>query len=343
MDAFPPRTAIAALETLGVILVSGDDASSFLHAQLTGDINYLPINTSLLTAWCSAQGRVLALIRLARFNDGYALVLPKDLIEKSIKRLRLFVLRARVQIEDTGDRWQVLGLWGTEAENILRKHLTQVPSAGNETVETQNALVTRMPGSVARFLVIAATTDSSVKALEINALEASAEDWNRLDIESGLPQIYAATSEKFLPQMLELEKLGGLSYQKGCYPGQEVIARLHYRGELKRRLYRCRCDTEVVWPPGTGLYSSHEDESIGEVGEQWRIAPNPASDRITVIMPAGTVGPMDSQVIAADGRMVYAGSLHPDRTLDIHTLPVGLYSLLVTSDKTRQVLRFIKR
>lgn len=211
---------------LGVIEVSGDDAGTFLRAQLTNDVLRLGSDRHFLAAWCDAKGRAILLAQvLEHEGDGYLLVLPCTLIDAVLQRLRMYVLRARVTLTDVSDRYRLAGLIGAD-----------LPPA-NQLTERDGA----------RWLGLSATSDDSARALWIGtadapwpegALATDTPEWALAHIDAGVPDVVTATRGLFVPQMLNLHWLLAIDFDKGCYPGQEVIARLHYRGRLTRRLHR---------------------------------------------------------------------------------------------------------
>ncbi|MFC3104514.1 CAF17-like 4Fe-4S cluster assembly/insertion protein YgfZ [Salinisphaera aquimarina] len=210
---------------LGVIEVRGDDAGTFLRAQLTNDVARLGPDRNFLSAWCDAKGRALMVTRVLVDNDGYLLLLPVDLVDSVLKRLRMFVLRARVTLEDATPRFDIYGMVTDDA-----------PTA-NRTEARDDHLLLGLPtpsDDRPRALVLA----PAGKKRPAGALAVDDHAWALMDIDAGLPELHAATQGLFVPQMLNLHWLLAIDFDKGCYPGQEVIARLHYRGTLTRRLYR---------------------------------------------------------------------------------------------------------
>lgn len=223
---------IASPARLGTIHVQGADAAQFLDAQLTNTVPALAEARSRLAAWCDAKGRVQALFRIMRCSeDSFVLVATHELIPALVQRLQMFVLRARVAVEDSSADTALLGVFG-EAANTLADTLPSEPGASAALID---GTIIRMPGPAARYLVVgkaaAAGTPESAPHLDENA-------WELADIRAGLPAIRSATQGQFVPQMLNLHWVSGIDFHKGCYPGQEVVARLQFRGKLKQRVYR---------------------------------------------------------------------------------------------------------
>jgi tRNA-modifying protein YgfZ len=210
------------LTHLGILRFTGPDALGFLQGQLSNDTQRLTGNSSLLAAYSSAQGRVLALIYLLAHSSGVLAILPRDILRPTMERMRKFVMRAKVRIEDAGDSLAVGGRFGA------------IPQDGIG--------VAPVARDVNRHWLIAAPQEfAPADAAEDRRAE---NEWRLADIRAGLPQIYAATSEAFVAQMLNLDLLDGISFTKGCYTGQEIIARTQHLGRIKRRLHR------LLLPPG---------------------------------------------------------------------------------------------
>jgi len=210
-----------ALAHLGVIRARGEEASSFLHGQLTSDFSLLPPGQARLAGYCSAKGRLLAsFIGWKLSADEILLVCSADLLPATLKRLSMFVLRAKCRLSDATAEFRLLGLAGPSATTWLADAAPGEPWR----VSTQGT---------ARFLWAAETglADPAMPALDPAA-------WRWGEVASGVPAIEAATADRFVPQMLNFELLGGVDFKKGCYPGQEIVARSQYRGTIKRRTYR---------------------------------------------------------------------------------------------------------
>ncbi|MGN8157125.1 CAF17-like 4Fe-4S cluster assembly/insertion protein YgfZ [Salinisphaera sp. SWV1] len=211
---------------LGVIRVTGPDAGEFLRAQLSNDVSRLGPDRHFLAAWCDAKGRTQLVLRVVATPEAYLLLLPQSLIASALKRLRMFVLRSKVELADVGARYGIVGLHDADAAPQV-----------NETAIHDGQIWLGLPGSAehpGRTLVLHAADTSAPD----QALAADSSAWLLSDIDAGVPQVTAATQGEFVPQMLNLHWLMAVDFDKGCYPGQEVIARLHYRGRLTRRVFR---------------------------------------------------------------------------------------------------------
>lgn len=261
------ETLIADLSHYGIIEATGDEAADFLQNQLSNDIKLVDDTHSQLSSYCSPKGRMLASLRIFRFNHNFLLRLPIDTLEATLKRLRMFILRSKVSLEDTSDTLARFGISGDQAISLLSEAGIAIPEDVNNVTQNSGYCVIRVPGTRPRFefygqpeALAELWTSFSTQAMAVGASV-----WAIQDIESGVPDIFAGTMEAFVPQMANLHAIGGVSFKKGCYPGQEVVARMQYLGKLKRRMYRAHCDTEALPLVGDNLYSSGSDESVGKV------------------------------------------------------------------------------
>jgi folate-binding protein YgfZ len=239
-------TALASgrLSHLGILRFSGPDALTFLQGQISNDTTRLADGSSLFAAYSSPQGRVLALIYLLPHSSGIAAIVPRELLTATLERLKKFVLRAKVKIEAAGDDLIVAGYYG---EAALRNLGLPIPDSPGRYVEHNGigiaAVGTKAAvGAEQRYWVIGAASDPALAPGAGGDAAAAAEqiesDWRLADIHAGLPQVYSSTSETFVAQMLNLDLLDGISFTKGCYTGQEIIARTQHLGRIKRRLFR---------------------------------------------------------------------------------------------------------
>lgn len=240
------------LSHLGLIAVRGDDAESFLQGQLTNDIRELSAAHSQLTSHCSPKGRMLAIFRVMRLNDAIYLQLPLERLADSLKRLRLFVLRAQVTLEDASDDLVRIGIAGERAPGELEALGLRLPALEGDMAQSDGIGVLRLPGRTPRFELIGAVGSlmATWERLAARAAPGSADAWALDDIRAGLPTVYAETVDAFVPQMTNMQLIDGLSFTKGCYIGQEVVARMQYLGKLKRRMYVAEVETDA--PPRVG-------------------------------------------------------------------------------------------
>jgi folate-binding protein YgfZ len=290
----------ADLEYMGVIAVHGSDAGSFLHAQLSCDIHALDPASSRLGAFCTPKGRMLGLMRVFRSDDGYYLRLPADSLEAVLQRLRVYVLRASVTLEDASDNFLRIGVSGTDAEGEIRSATGVCPAAVNGVAQAGPLTIVRVPGAQPRFEVYASSLKSAQTlwdALNVRGAPVGESAWRLLEIGAGLPVVFAANAEQFVPQMANLQLVDGVSFTKGCYPGQEIVARMQYLGSLKRRMYLGRIDQDGPAPPGAGLFSGADGEQ--PVGRIVDAQPHPDGGQLALAV---------LQIQAADAADVFLGS-----------------------------------
>ncbi len=249
-------TKLTDLESLALIQFSGEDAQSFLHSQLTCDVNALATNQSAYGSYCTPKGRVLATFLLWRTAEAYFMQLPSSLREPIQKRLSMYVLRAKVKVVDAGPHWAIAGLAGEGAESPLEQMLGAVPKDEHKLVSTSEATVIRLPEDRYDILVPRANAPATLEKLKVGTEAMEPVHWEWLDIRAGVPTITPATQEQFVPQMLNMDLIGGLSFSKGCYPGQEIVARMHFLGRLKQRMYLANVSADSQPQPGDKLYSA---------------------------------------------------------------------------------------
>jgi len=239
----------AELSQYGLLEASGDDARSFLHAQLTNDIEGLESDRARHAGWCSAKGRLLASFLVVPHENGYLLQLARDLAPGVAKRLAMFVLRAKVKIGDASAAWVQFGVWGPGAEASLASVGIEAPAEDLRVARRGSFLVVR--ASAQRYLLIAPQAERAQLATLAGSGDATG--WTLEEIRAGLPLITQVTQDQFVPQMVNYERFGAVDFQKGCYPGQEVVARAQYRGQVKRRMVRVRAPMPLH--AGQDLYS----------------------------------------------------------------------------------------
>ncbi len=255
---------VAPLASLGVIRAEGADAAAFLHGQLTQDFSLLGLSEARLAAYCSAKGRMLAsLVGFKRAGDDILLVCSRDLLAPTLKRLSMFVLRAKARLSDATEAFQVLGLAGDAVPEAL-------PAPAWSLWRDGEACVVRLPAAegVPRALWVAPAGQAQPPGPAL-----SAEQWAWLAVRSGVATLTQPLAEAFVPQMLNYESVGGVNFKKGCYPGQEIVARSQFRGTIKRRAYLAHA--EAALSAGQDIFGPDDPEQpCGTVVEA---APHPAA------------------------------------------------------------------
>ena len=237
-NTLPSSDVICDLSTLAVIKITGNDCTTFLQGQLTNDVEQISDEQGQLSAYCSPKGRMFTDMRLFKHQGDLHLLMPYELQEKVIKRLRMFVLRADVTFEDQDEACVRIGVSGPNSDDV-------VSALGFPKIEPLNGVsrhdgmtLIRIEGIPSRYIIIVPNEKSieTWETLSAKLTAISSRQWRLLDIISGLPAIETTSSEQFVPQMINWDKLDGISLKKGCYVGQEIIARSHYLGKQKKGL-----------------------------------------------------------------------------------------------------------
>jgi folate-binding protein YgfZ len=219
---------------LGILTIAGVDAAKFLQGQVTCNINDITDAKSSLGAMCNPKGRAITTFLLVKNAEAFLMILPIELLASVKKRLQMYVLRSHVTLTDSSDELCLIGL------NYGESQANEVPEQRFTTNRQDNILVDFQ----GRSLVIANAENAQIFWLEqVNQgfQPESSVQWRYLDIVSGIPWLALETSEEFIPQMLNLDKLGGISFNKGCYTGQEIVARTHYLGKAKKEMFLAEC------------------------------------------------------------------------------------------------------
>ncbi len=260
----PPACALFDLSHLGLIAVEGPEAVSFLQGQITQDATQVTEGRSLMASHCSPKGRMLASFRLLRRGEAIYLQLPVELLASVLKRLRMYVLRAKAELRDASEELIRIGLSGDCAPDLLARQIGAVPSSPNEVTRSGELSCLRIPDPTPRFELVGPIEPIRRlwEALDGPATPIEPGYWALLDIRAGLPTVRPETVEAFVPQMANLQLLDGVSFRKGCYTGQEVVARMQYLGKLKRRMYLAHTE------PGTAPRAGDELFAAGSVSGQ---------------------------------------------------------------------------
>ncbi|GAB3277728.1 YgfZ/GcvT domain-containing protein [Parahaliea aestuarii] len=249
-----------------LLRVSGPDAATFLQGQTTCDVRQVDSHNARPGAWCNVQGRILADFLLTLDAAGhYLLRLRADIIEGTAERLKKYVVFSKASIDAAPD-WQVIGCWGEGVKAALQALLPEVPGARHGSCAGEGYQLLQVDDAGQRYeLFLSSERKDLLEALPAHLQAAEPGQWRALEIAAGIGRVEAATVEAFLPQMLNYDLTGFVNFQKGCYTGQEVIARLHYRGTAKRRLFLARVDAAEIPTAGTGLYTEGANQAAGNV------------------------------------------------------------------------------
>jgi folate-binding protein YgfZ len=309
LDSATRGTIIADLSHLGLLELSGEDAVTFLQGQVTNDVKQLDGSNSQFAGYCTAKGRLLAIF-LAFAHQGHLhLQMDGALKEAILKRLKMYVLRAKVVIVDKTEDIVRLGVAGPAAEAALQARFGVVPAAAHSLIDADTATLLRLPGPAPRFEIF---TRPELAADLWNALRpqctpVGSDAWEWLEITAGIPTVVPATQEAFVPQMLNLDALGGINFKKGCYTGQEIVARTHYLGKVKRRMHLGHLAAAASPKAGDPVFGTDSGEPVGMLA---RVAPSPEGGHAVLFevrLESVEAGPV--RLSATDGPVISLGAL----------------------------------
>jgi folate-binding protein YgfZ len=309
--ALPTRTA-GILAHLGLLRFSGPDAVNFLQGQVSNDTRRLDDGAAILAAYSSAQGRVIAVLRLLPHSSGIVAILPRALVLPVLERLRKFVLRAKVKLEDVSTQFEIQG--AHDAATLEALSGGPPPAPDKSFVEHAGTAIARVAhtasGGSERFWVIRPAgelagpqPDEAASAEQPSSAERA---WRLADIRDGLPQVYPETTEAFVAQMLNLDLLDAISFSKGCYTGQEIIARTQHRGRIKRRMFRLQL------PAGSWVVGQALQLADGRVGKLVEVASDGKRIEALAVLtlePGAAEGTDDAGGPTGIGRVPHAGGL----------------------------------
>lgn len=254
------------LSHLGLLELDGADAFTFLQGQVTNDVKQLNGAHAHYSGYCNPKGRLLALFLAFAHRDHLHLQMPRTLIEPIAKRLRMYVMRSKVNIKDVSESIIKIGLQGAHAKELLNTLFDSVPQNAFDLVTHDNSALLKLPGVTPRFEIFTDIENAQNiwQALSKQAKTVDADYWEHLEILAGIPEVYPATQEAFVPQMLNLDLLNGINFKKGCYTGQEIVARTHYLGTVKRRTQLAHIDASAQPNNGDDVVNSSQ-EIVGKV------------------------------------------------------------------------------
>ena len=276
------ETIICDLSHEGVIQVAGEDAPTFLHAQLTNDVLALPDDGAQWNGWCSPKGRLLATFLLWRDDAAISLMLPRSIQATIQKRLQMFVLRAKVRLSDESANVVQIGIAGENAQAALEKIFGAAPTGVMSACKVDGGRIMRL--SEKRFVFVGDTERALAvwTSLALVGRQVGAPVWDRFGIDDGILTVLPATQDQFVPQMANFELAGGVSFKKGCYPGQEIVARTQYRGILKRRMVKVRGTSNAMPVPGQTVFAAEfGDQPAGMFAS---VAPSPAGGFVALVV-----------------------------------------------------------
>ncbi|MEW6131931.1 MAG: folate-binding protein [Pseudomonadota bacterium] len=307
-------TVVSDLSQLGLLAFSGEDTAEFLQNQFTNDVRGLSADAAAWNGYCSPKGRMLANFLMWKNGADTCLQMSGDIREAVLKRLKMFILRSRVVARDATDENVRLVLAGPQAAAALDDAGLPLPEGTMKTRAGEQGLTVRIGAD--RFVLSLAPEKASAAwtALAKRATPVGAAVWDWVRVSSGIPMIVAATQEEFVPQMVNWEVLGGVSFQKGCYPGQEIVARTQYLGRLKRRMYLAHLDGADAPMAGDNLYTPDMDGQASGMVVNAAPAPGGGFDLLAVAQIESVAANQPIHWKSADGPVL---SLKPQP----YTLP----------------------
>lgn len=267
-------TVIYDLSHLGLLELKGADAFTFIQGQVTNDIKLLDGNHAHYTGYCSPKGRLLALFLAFSHYDHIHLQMPKELIESIAKRLKMYVMRSKVEITDVSASIIKFGISGANAVELLKPIFKELPQVNYDLVSLDNGALIKLPCNnpsntlekTSRYEIFTDALNAPIiwQALAENAKPVGADCWEWLEIQAGIPEVTLKTQEEFVPQMLNLDALNAINYKKGCYTGQEIVARTHYLGKVKRRTQLAHIASISMPEVGSDVVDSNQ-QAIGKI------------------------------------------------------------------------------
>ena len=307
------RPIVADLSDQGLIQFMGEDTQTYLQGQLSNDLRLLDGSNSQLTSYCTPKGRMLANFLLWQdAPNSYLAQLPASLREPIQKRLSMFVMRSKVKVSDASATWIRLGVGGPGAQAVVASVLGKAPSTVHGLLHHASGSILRLPGDLFEILITVDQASTIWNKLTQQAKPVGTAIWDGLMIRAGIPTILPGTQEAFVPQMINYELIDGVNFKKGCYPGQEIVARTQYLGKLKRRMYVGNLLMDTSPNPGDELFSADmPDQATGMIVNA-APAPTGGYDVLAVL-----------QIASMEGNAIHWKSLDGP-TLKLGVLPYAI-------------------
>ncbi len=280
-----------------LLKVSGKESFDFLQGQLTNDLKNVNHETAQLSAYCDPKGNILTTFLVFKIADNFYLSFDFSLKDMIQKRLTMFVMRSKVAITDVADDLIHIGFAGDFAHLALQRLLSTKVKKDYQTAqlasESMSATVVKVPGPYHRYEIFATAEEMQLiwKKLKNNSDTTNSADWKLLDIVYGMPSLNSETQGKFIAQFFNLDKLEAISFKKGCFPGQEIIARIHYRGKVTKRMIRIHFSETVALQRGVDLILNDDD---GKKFKLTIIEFNPDVIKGTLCLAIGTLRALES-------------------------------------------------
>jgi len=274
LNAAVNGNVMADLSHLGLLQVEGADAITFLQGQVTNDTKLLDATNSQFTSsqyagYCSPKGRLLALFLAFAHQDHIHLQLDGALVEPILKRLKMYVMRSKVAITDVSEQIVRIALSGASSEALLQQLFGNAPQHAHQVITLDKVTLIRLPGDVARYQLYTQRDNAAViwQELAKHFTPVGKDCWDYIEIQAGIPEIVPATQEAFVPQMINLDALDGINFKKGCYTGQEIVARTHYLGKVKRRtqLAHIASSSSLMPKAGDVIHTPDSQDAVGQI------------------------------------------------------------------------------
>jgi folate-binding protein YgfZ len=251
------------LEKISTIKVEGDDRIPFLQGQLTQDMNLISQDKAIYAGFCNPKGRLLAFMMCYVVHDAIYIQLDNSIKESVLNKLKMYVLRSKVTLSLPEETFKIIGFVGSKA--LIDSNIS-IPKNHLDIVRCSDVMIMRIGLDVERYQVMgdAYKVNEFAKLNFSKYLTMSLDDWNTLNIIDGIPDVYPTTQEAFIPQSLNMDLIDSINFKKGCYTGQEIIARTHYLGKVKRRMYRAFIKSQRDFNPGDQVLNKN-GENIGHL------------------------------------------------------------------------------
>ncbi len=307
LDKAATCTVLCDLSQFGILRVSGEDAQGFLQNLFSSDVREVSPQRAQFGSFNTAKGRMLATFLIWQVGADYFLQLPKSLCEAMRKKLSMYILRSKVKITDASDEMVSIGVAGVEALALIEECFASIPGDVFAVGQSSNGSVIRFEADRFQVNTTPEHAPSLWKCLNDGARPAASACWDWRNIRAGIPVVLPATQEQFVPQMANLDLVGGVNFKKGCYPGQEIVARMHYLGKLKRRMYLAHIAGNAQ--AGDELFSAEMEGQASGMVVNAAAAPNGGSDLLAVV-----------QISSQAAQQVHLGSLQGE-ALEFQQLP----------------------
>ncbi len=258
------------------IAVIGEKAAEFLQGQLTCDVREVNESQSRLGGVCDYKGRLYAIFTLYQRQNNYYLCMPQEIVNNTITQLSKYAVFSKLKLQDKTHDLISIGIGGNDAEKYLSSITHEIPQAPFECVQTEQFILIKIPDNMPGFIMIAANSDMQQlwQSLHKQAKVISQQLWELQNIKAGIPSIYQNTLNQFTPHQVNLPALNGVSFTKGCYTGQEIVARMQYLGKLKQHLYHATVDAPQAPQPADKIFITSQDNNENEIGMVVSVAAN---------------------------------------------------------------------